>query len=281
MGFVPLPTGIQRGGLAMEKVLMVGADVHDRNTVTHFAVDQGAPATRSFRNNREGRARMIGFFQQWAAQTAAARVVLACEASACGFGLYDELKSAGLEAYVLAPSTLLRTPAERKRKADERDARRVLEVVRGAVLAGNAWPAVWVPDPQTRDDRELMRARLDVGQKAPAVKAQMQMLLKRNSVERPEEAGKAWTQDHRRWLAGLAEAGKPLGAGARHALQSLLRQLYALEEEQHQLDGAVAELAQQPRYAAQAEALRKGISGSRKRGGLLPNEVCGQATSAG
>jgi hypothetical protein len=75
MGLVTFPTGIEQGGLAMEKVLIIGADVHDENVLTKFAVGRGAMAMRCFRNNRAGRQAMVRFFQEWAAQVGATRIV--------------------------------------------------------------------------------------------------------------------------------------------------------------------------------------------------------------
>ena len=88
-------------------------------------------------------------------------------------------------------------------------------MVRGAVLAGNAWPTVWIPDPQTRDDREVVRARLNVSQKATAVKAQVQMLLKRNRLEKPEELGKSRTKQHRCGVAAQRRGPGPGGRASR------------------------------------------------------------------
>jgi hypothetical protein len=81
---------------------------------------------------------------------------------------------------VLAPTKLRRSAPDRKQETDERDAGRLLEVRGGPVLAGDRLPAVWIADPQTRDDRELVRGRLDVGEKLSGVKA----LLKRKGVSR-------------------------------------------------------------------------------------------------
>ena len=145
----------------MQKVLMIGADVHDQNTLTKFALDRGPVATRSFRSDRAGRQAMIRFFQEWSAKVQATKTVLAYEASCSGFGLHDKLQCAGIECHVLAPSKIERSLAQRSRKTDEKDAERILELLRGAVLGGNRLPAVWVPDPQRRDDRELVRARMD------------------------------------------------------------------------------------------------------------------------
>jgi transposase len=66
--------------------------------------------------------------------------------------------------------------------------------------------AVWVPDLQTRDDREAVRARLDVAEKATAVKAQIQMLLRRSGLEKPEGLGSNWAQDRKGHLTRQGSA---------------------------------------------------------------------------
>ena len=104
-------------------------------------------------------------------------------------------------------------------------------MVRGHVLAGNELPDVWVPDRQTRDDREVVRARLDLSEKLTALKTQVRALLKRNQVSKPQELGAGWTKPYRAWLRGLACSEALLLYGARVALASLLRQIDALEEE--------------------------------------------------
>jgi hypothetical protein len=46
-------------------------------------------------------------------------------------------------------------------------------MLRAHVLAGNALPDIWIPDRQARDDRELVRSRLDAGKKLTAMKTQV------------------------------------------------------------------------------------------------------------
>jgi transposase len=239
----------------MDKVLMIGADVHDENVLTKFAVGQGAMAMRSFRNDRKGRQSMIRFFEDGAEGAGATRVVLAYEASGSGYGLRDELVAGGVECHVLAPSKIERSAKHRKAKTDEKDAERILELLRGFVLAGNRLPVVWVPDVETRDDREAVRARLDAVEKAAAVKVQVQMLLKRSGLEKPEGLGSNWMQGHRKWLARLAQEETYLRPGARAALDSLLRQLAALEAEMRRLDRELERLAADARHAPQMERL--------------------------
>jgi transposase len=185
----------------------------------------------------------------------ARRIVFGYEASCSGYVMRDDLVAAGIECHVLAPSKMARSPAQRRRKTDEKDAERILEVLRGFVLAGNRLPAVWVPDRQTRDDREAVRARVDLAEKSTGVKSQIQMLLKRHGIEKPEGMGKNWMQDHRRWLAKLGGEESPLGYGARTALNTLRRQLEALEEEIRSLNRALKPLGESPRYASQVERL--------------------------
>jgi transposase len=155
-----------------------------------------------------------------------ARILFAYEASGQGFGLYDELTDAGIECCVLAPTRIARSPRQASQKTDEKDAQQLLELLRAHVLAGNELPTVWVPDRTTRDDRELVRQRLDVTEKITIVKSQIQSFLKRCHIRRDSNAGKGWTRLFRSWLkATLCESAQsPLGEGARLTLASLIRQ---------------------------------------------------------
>jgi hypothetical protein len=94
-----------------------------------------------------------------------------------------------------------------------------VEKLRGHVLAGNRLPTVWVPNPEIRDDRELIRMRLELADKQTQLKAQIQMLLKRHGLEKPTGLGAAWTVAYRRWLQALTESEK-FGQGMRQALSS-------------------------------------------------------------
>ena len=160
-----------------------------------------------------------------------------------------------MKCSILAPTKIARSVEDRKRKSDDRDAGRIFEVLRGHVMAGNTLPEIWIPDDRTRDDREIIRTRLDVTNKGTSVKAQIRMLLKRIRVEQPAKVGSGWTVEFRRWLEEPA-----LDRGARSCLRSLLRQLKSLEEEMGILQEAVEELAQEGRYRYPVVALC-GIAG--------------------
>jgi transposase len=243
----------------MQEYIMVGCDLHDRTMLLKVARGREEAKKRSFSNDAGGRAAMIAYLQAEAEAAGEAKVLFAYEASGQGFGLYDELTAAGFECRVLAPTKMPPSPKQKKNKTDERDAQRVLEVVRGHVLAGNALPSVWIPDPQTRDDRELVRARLDASRKLTRLKAQVQTLLKRNGATRPAGVGQGWSSRFQAWLGALSKENSRsvLGPGARAALRTLLNQMDAIEDEITELDQAVKQLSRSERYAPRVEALRR------------------------
>ena len=241
----------------MDKITMIGCDLHEKTMLLKIAVGRGDPETRLVANNRACRDRLVRDLQKGAAKLG--RVEFAYEASSLGFGLYDELTAAGLSCHVLSPNRIERSPKHRRTKTDEKDAQRILEVLRAHVLAGNELPAVRVPDKQTREDRDLARLRLDATEKATRVKAQITTLLKRHERKKPQEVGNNWTRGHRSWLETLLEPQRPsadgLPSSSRLALGSLLRQLESLEDEIDILDQALADLSETPRYAEPVKAL--------------------------
>jgi len=240
----------------MPEYILTACDLHDKTLVLKIARGLEPPQQRTFYNDPDGRTALVAELRRRAAQAGGAQVIFAYEASGQGFGLYDQLTQEGFTCYVLAPTRIERSAKHRRAKNDRQDALRLLELLRGHVLAGNPLPAVWIPDRQTRDDRELLRAHLDAGEKLTRLKVQVQSLLKRNQVRHPPEVAKGWTSGHRQWLQQLTQATESsLGPGGRTVLKSLLAQMEALEHERDELKKAVAKLARTRRYARLAKAL--------------------------
>jgi transposase len=243
----------------MEKCIMVGCDLHDRSMLLKIADNSGKTVVRSWGTTAAARRVMMADLQHRAARFAAApatrceavRIVFAYEACGFGFGLHDELSAAGVECHVLAPSKMHQSPKHRKGKTDEKDAQKILDIVRSHVLAGVDMPSVWIPDKRTRDDRELVRHRLAVAEDASTAQVRIRWLLKGNGVESP--AGGAWTVKYWGWLQSLAD--KELSGGAAMALRSLMRQVQWLWEEIARLDAQVRELSRRGRYAPAVAAL--------------------------
>lgn len=234
----------------MSKVTMIGCDVHEATLVLKVAVDQGESVRKTFgAGDVES---MIAWLKEFALRHDAPRIVLAYEASGQGFGLYDRLTDAGIECYVLAPTHLPHTTHHRKNKTDDKDAEMLLDEVRGYVLAGRKLPAVWIPDSQTRDDREAVRMRLELGEQRTRIKNQIRNLAKRCSVAFPAWFTKSglWSRRSLKWLREVSDGAiQSLAEGARATLRSLIELYDALSRELKELDRAILRLARSPRYA--------------------------------
>ena len=235
----------------MEQCMLVGCDLHDRSMLLKMAVGREPSVKRSWSNDPAGRLAMIADLKRRAAGSGGGRIVFAYEASGLGFCLYDELTAAGIECHVLAPTLIERSVKHRHRKTDERDAERILGLLRAWLLAGNALPAVWIPGRPTRDDRELVRLRMGLADKRTRGKAQIRCLLKRNNAARAPM--NPWTEEYYIWLRHQAQGVLPCGAGL--ALSSLLRQLEYLDREIEVVSGQVEDLSRAPRYARRVAAL--------------------------
>ena len=240
----------------MAESIMVACDLHDKTMVLKIARGRESAEKLVVRNTAACRTRLLEQLQERSRDAGGARVVFAYEASGQGFGLYDELTAANIECHVLAPTKIARSTQQRQHKTDEKDADLILQLLRGHVLAGNPLPTVWIPDVQTRDDRELVRARLDAAEKGVMIKVQIQSLLKRNRLIRPAELKCAWTKKASGWLR-MVTRDATVGQGIRTTLASLLRQWEFLQGEIEQLDKALVDLAATPRYRAAIRELIK------------------------
>jgi len=240
----------------MAEFIMVGCDLHDKTLLLKLARGREAAEKITLRNTPAGRTRLMEQLRERSRAAGGAQVIFAYEASGQGFGLYDELTAAGFACHVLAPTKMARSTRHRQCKTDEKDAEQILQLLRGHVLAGNPLPSVWIPDAQTRDDRELVRVRLDAAEKGVAIKSQIQGLLKRNRLDRPEHLKCAWTKKASAWLR-MVTRDPAVGAGTRATLASLLRQWEFVQEEIERLDEALESLAGLPRYARAIRELIK------------------------
>jgi transposase len=235
-------------------VISVGCDSHEKTLVNLIAVNRESAEQCKLSNTRRGRQKLIALLQQKAQELGGARIVLAYEASSQGFILYDELKAAGVECYVLAPTKIERSHQQKLNKNDRKDGKRLLDIIRSHVLAGTELPAVWVPDAQTRDDRETVRTRHDLAEKQTVIKTQIQMLLKRWGIEKPSQVRGSRTKSYRQWLLALSQDGAR-AIGFRTALSSLIRQLEFQELELQHMDESINDLCEKPHLKPVVEAL--------------------------
>ena len=178
----------------MCKVIMIGCDLHDRSMVLRYSVGAGKPQQMAIENTTLGRQKLIARFKRLASEHKMDRIVMVYEASGLGHGLSDLLHSQDIECFVLSPTHLPKSSKSAKLKTDAKDAQMLLEQLRGFVLAGNALPVVWTPPPILREDRELVRARIDVADEMTRVKLKITTLLKAREVQFISPTKGRWTK---------------------------------------------------------------------------------------
>jgi transposase len=209
---------------------------------------------RSFLNDVENRHKMVNYLQQFAEKHHAKRIVFVYEASGLGFGLYDLLRDHGIECYVLSPTHLPKTPKSARNKTDAKDAQMLFEQARGFVLAGNELPVVWTPPQRLRNDRELVRARLEAGEASTQVKLKILSMLKRFNEPVPSFFVKSrnWSKKFTAWLSRLAET---MDATVAPVLLALVTRFETLRTEITDLERHLRQLAKADRYKTTYEKL--------------------------
>jgi transposase len=119
----------------------------------------------------------------------------AYEAGPTGYGLARELQRRGVDCVVAAPSKIPRASGDRV-KTDRRDAEHLVRLL----LAGKLH-AVRVPGPEEEALRDLVRAREAVRVDLMRCRHRLSKLLLRHGIRFDD--GRAWTDRHRDWLAGV------------------------------------------------------------------------------
>ena len=237
----------------MPNTIMIGCDLHDRNMLLRVAVGKEKPVERSFSNERIGRGLFLQWIDQLKRQHHCQRIVLAYEASGLGFGFSDLLQEHDIECYVLSPNQLPKTPKSSRQKTDSKDAQMLLEQVRGFVLAGNPLPVVWIPPQRLRDDRELVRARIDTADDTTRIKLQILSTLKRFGIEKPSWYTSRWSK---RFILWLGERAAELDPVVRPVVESLIGRYELYRQEQAKLEKAILQLSREDRYREAYQALR-------------------------
>jgi transposase len=150
----------------------------------------------------------------------------AYEAGPTGYGLARELARRDVACVVAAPSKIPRAAGDRV-KTDRRDAEHLVRLL----LAGKLH-AVRVPGQQEEALRDLVRAREAVRVDLMRCRHRISKLLLRHGAR--FEDGRAWTDRHHRWLAGIQlrwPAAQATFADACGAADALVHRRGALERE--------------------------------------------------
>ena len=169
----------------METVRFVGLDVHaDSIAIAVAEPGRGEPSGLATIPNDSvmllKRLRKLG------------RVKCCYEAGPTGFGLHRDLKAAGIDCVVVAPS-LVPTKAGDRVKTDHRDAVKLARFLRSGDLT-----EIHVPEQATEAMRDLERARDAAKRAERASRHQLSKFLLRNGRRWPGKT--AWTNKHLEWI---------------------------------------------------------------------------------
>jgi transposase len=135
----------------MEKVRFVGLDVHARSIAVAVAESDGsAPENLATIPNETA-----GLLKQLRKLGPLGSLRVCYEAGPTGFGLCRDLKSAGVDCIVVAPSLVPSQSGDRI-KTDRRDAVKLARFLRSGDLS-----SIYVPNPETEAIRDLERSRDD------------------------------------------------------------------------------------------------------------------------
>jgi transposase len=146
------------------------------------------------------------------------------EAGPCGYTLQRQLRAAGVDSMVIAPSLVPAKPGERI-KTNRRDARKLAQMLRADALT-----EVHPPTLEEEAVRDLSRCREDAREDLLRARHRLgKMLLRRGLVH----SGKAWTEVHRQWLRSLSfehEADRAVFDDYVRAIEHLEERLGGLQE---------------------------------------------------
>jgi transposase len=151
--------------------------------------------------------------------------LIGIEATGCTQWFERMLAELGHELWVGDPAEI-RARAVRRQKTDTRDAEHLLDL-----LLTKRFPRIWVPKPEERDVRQLLRHRDRLVRMRTSVKNQLHFLAMSQGVCRRQ---KLWSTAGRAELEGLE-----LGAWASRRRRELLELLDQLEPKIVELDQAV------------------------------------------
>jgi transposase len=165
----------------------------------------------------------------------AAPALIGLEATGNCHWLQDLLTELGHEVWI-GDAAQIRASYVRQQKTDKRDAAHILKL-----LVEGRFPRLWVPDRETRDQRQLLIHRHKLVEIRARVKNGLQHLALNQGMQRK---ARLWSAAGQQALRAL-----PLQPWAGRRREDLLGLLQSLDERIAPLDRAVAEAAQQDKMA--------------------------------
>lgn len=223
--------------------IYVGLDVHHKSWKVHIYSDEFELKSFSQEPDVERLSRYLH------SQYRNANFLLAYEAGFSGFWMQRAFLKKGINCGVIHAADVPTNTKERLRKTDKVDSRKIAKGLKNGDLN-----FIHVPDRELELDRQLLRGRKLLTRDSTRIKNRIKAILKLQGIAIPPQfsEGRWWSKKFIGWLQTLDFQS----TSGNLAMQTQIRELVFLEEQQKQTDKAIKQLAQTDRYRINAELLQ-------------------------
>lgn len=234
----------------MDRIQYIGIDVDDN--AFHVAVaDSNGEIHQQFKceASASGLARQLDRLGPKKSQR------LCYEATYLGFSLQRSLDRKGYDCRVIAPSSIPQAPGQTV-KTNRKDCEKLARLFAKDMLV-----EVEVPDPQTEQDRALIRSRHFLVEQRSSLKRHVLSFCRQQGWHylQEQKVHQYWTKAHHRWLE---EKMKKASGRVQRLLSILLGQLRQIDQSIESLEEGMDQMSGEPRYEQGVKALRcfKGVA---------------------
>lgn len=173
----------------------------------------------------------------------------AYEAGFSGFWIHYELEKAGIHSMVVNAADIPTTSKESLMKEDKRDSLKIAQALRGNLLH-----PIHIPDPETVDDRILVRSRNAITRDMCVYKNRVKSLLNLRGIEIPaqlEHGSKSWSKNFISWLRSLT-----LDSTIKATLEAYIENCLHLKASKLRITRQISELSKTEKYDSRVKLLR-------------------------
>jgi len=215
----------------------VGIDVHKKSWYVTIYVE--STLFKSFTISPPSSKHLISYLKE---HIPGGEFHLVYEAGFSGYCLYDDLKEAGMECFVVSPADIPISNKDKKFKTDRHDSKNLAQQLKSESLEG-----IHVPEPIIREYRALLRLRNTLVKDRTRTKNYTKSNLLFFSKEIHDEEGdsiKSWSKEFFRLLSKVdytTEAGKKV-------MDQLIKITHFYDEQIKDIDKDIIELSKQPRF---------------------------------
>lgn len=174
---------------------------------------------------------------------------LVYEAGFSGYGLYDDVKEAGMECVVVSPADVPLSNKDKKFKTDKHDSKNLAKQFKSGSLEG-----IYVPDPIIREYRALVRLRNKLVKDRTRIKNYTKSNLMFFGKEILDENGDYITSWSKEFFRMLSEVKYKTNVGSK-VIEQLIDVTHFYDEQIKKVDKEISELSKHPRFREEVKIL--------------------------